>query len=207
MRIATEMARIGLAAALALLAAATNARADDVSLPIEHPLILQDADGKRVTTDDFPGKILLVYFGYTHCADQCPTSVSTMAEALDEMGPAARHVVPLFITVDPERDTGPVLKDYTASFDERLIGLTGTPEEIKAAADAVGVQYEKVLLNGSGGDYAIDHSWTMSVIDQTGRHARTFDYDAPHMLAKTLFDMLAKAGVDLEDVPNIGAYR
>lgn len=193
--------------ALALSVPAGAARADDVRLKLEHPIALTDPDGKRVTTSDFPGQLLLVYFGYTHCSDQCPTSVSTMVEALDEMGPAARHVQPIFITVDPERDTGAILKDYTAAFDERLLGLTGTPQEIKAAAEAVGVQYEKVELNGSAEDYAIDHSWTMSVIDETGKNARTFDFSAPHMLAKTLFDMLAKAGVDLEDVPNIGAYR
>jgi protein SCO1/2 len=197
----------GLLGALALALLAGPAPADDVRLRIDHPFTLTDTDGKRVTSSDFPGQVLLVYFGYTHCSDQCPTSVSTMIEALDEMGPAARHVQPLFITVDPERDTGPILKEYTAAFDERLIGLTGTPDEIRRAADAVGVQYEKVELNGSGDDYAIDHSWTMSVIDQSGANARTFDFSAPHMLAKTLFDMLAAAGVDLEDVPNIGAYR
>jgi protein SCO1/2 len=195
----------GLVASLALLAG--PARADDVRLRVEHAITLTDSDGKPVTSADFPGRLLLVYFGYTHCSDQCPTSVSTMVEALDEMGPAARHVQPLFITVDPERDTGPILKEYTAAFDERLMGLTGTPDEIKRAADAVGVQYEKVQLNGSGDDYAIDHSWTLSVIDATGKNARTFDFSAPHMLAKILFDMLAAAGVDLEDVPNIGAYR
>jgi cytochrome oxidase Cu insertion factor (SCO1/SenC/PrrC family) len=195
----------GLLGALALLAG--PALADDVRLRIDRPFTLTDTDGRRVTSADFPGRLLLVYFGYTHCSDQCPTSVSTMVEALEEMGPAARHVQPVFVTVDPERDTGAVLKDYTAAFDERLMGLTGTPEEIRQAADDVGVQYEKVQLNGSGDDYAIDHSWTMSVIDQTGQNARTFDFSAPHMLAKILFDMLAAAGIDLEDVPNIGAYR
>lgn len=205
----TATARIGALFAMLILALAMAqrpARADDVHLTLAHPIILTDVDGKRVTTSDFPGEILLVYFGYTHCADQCPTSVSTMVEALEEMGPAARHVQPIFITVDPERDTGPILKEYTASFDPRLLGLTGSPEAIRAAAEAVGVQYEKVELNGTG-DYSIDHSWTMSVIDETGKNARTFSFDAPHMLAKTLFDMLAKAGVDLGDVPNIAAFR
>jgi cytochrome oxidase Cu insertion factor (SCO1/SenC/PrrC family) len=189
----------------ALAGLASPARADDIRRAIAHPFTLVDTDGKRVTSGDFPGKIQLIYFGYTHCADQCPTSVSTMLEALDEMGPAARYVVPFFISVDPERDTAAVLKDYTASFDPKLVGLTGTPDEIRQAADAVGVQYAKIQLTAT--DYSIDHSWTMSVIDRTGKNARTFDFSAPHMLAKTLFDMLAAAGVDLEDVPNIGAYR
>lgn len=194
------------AVALVLYPFANSARAEDVRLRLDRPIVLTDPDGKRVSSSDFPGELLLVYFGYTHCSDQCPTSVSTMVEALEEMGPAARHVQPIFITVDPERDTGAILKEYTASFDPRLLGLTGSAEEIRAAAEAVGVQYEKVELNGTG-DYSIDHSWTMSVIDGTGRNARTFSFDAPHMLAKTLFDMLAKAGIDLQNVPNIGAFR
>src|SRR3954464_12917490 len=124
---------------LALAPLGHAALADDVRLRIAQPIVLTGADGKRVTSSDFPGQLLLIYFGYTHCSDQCPTSVSTMVEALDEMGPAAPHVQPIFITVDPERDTGPILKEYTAAFDPRLLGLTGTPQEIKGAAEAVGV--------------------------------------------------------------------
>jgi len=206
MSVAARFGTLLVALLSALSSLGRPALADDVRLALAHPITLTAPDGKRVSSSDFPGHLLLVYFGYTHCSDQCPTSVSTMVEALDEMGPAARHVQPIFITVDPERDTGPILKEYTASFDKRLLGLTGSPDEIKAAAAAVGVQYEKVELNGTG-DYSIDHSWTMSVIDETGRNARTFDFSAPHMLAKTLFDMLAKAGIDLEDVPNIAAFR
>jgi protein SCO1/2 len=104
---------------------------------------------------DFPGKWVLIYFGYTHCADFCPTGLSVLANALDQIGPAAAHVQPLFVTVDPERDKGEVLRDFTQAFDKRLIGLGGTVEQIKAAATALGASFEQVT-QGSG--YVIDHS-------------------------------------------------
>src|SRR5690349_13249116 len=100
----------------------TAATAEDKRIALEHALALTDADGKPVTSDDFPGKWLLVYFGYIHCADQCPTALSAMIEALTEIGPAAEHIQPLFVTVDPGRDRGAALKDFTAAFDKRLIG-------------------------------------------------------------------------------------
>lgn len=110
---------------------------------LDHPFALADADGKAMTSADFPGKWLLIYFGYTHCSDQCPTALSAMAEALDEIGPAASLVQPLFVTVDPERDRGPMLRNFTAAFDKRLIGLTGTREQTTDFAHAPGVKYEK----------------------------------------------------------------
>jgi protein SCO1/2 len=95
---------------------------------------LVDADGKPVTDADFPGKFLLVYFGYTHCADQCPTALTAIVEAI---GAAANAVQPIFITVDPERDRGPMLRQFTAAFDPRIVGLTGSPEQVAAAAKAL----------------------------------------------------------------------
>src|SRR5437763_7250717 len=94
----------------------------ETRIALEYPLVLADADGKSVTADDFPGKFLLVYFGYSHCADQCPTALSAMVEALDQIGPAADQIQPLFVTVDPERDRGAALRDFTAAFDKRLVG-------------------------------------------------------------------------------------
>ena len=132
-----------------------SARADEQRFALDGPLVLTDADGEAVTSDDFPGKWLLIYFGYGHCADQCPTALSAIVEALDEIGPAADKIQPLFVTVDPERDRGPALREFTAAFDKRIVGLTGTPEQIAAAARALGVKYEKVL-EGSD-DYVIDH--------------------------------------------------
>src|SRR5439155_6940186 len=147
-------------------------QAEERRIALGDPLVLIDADGNTVTSDGFPGKWLLVYFGYTHCADQCPTALTAMVEALDEIGPAAQHIQPLFVTVDPERDHGPALRDFTSAFDMRLIGLTGSPEQIAAAAQALGVEYQKVLSGPE--DYVIDHSTTLSLIGPDRREAVTF---------------------------------
>ena len=90
---------------LALLVSGVTvfAHAEEKRFALAHPLVLADADSKTVASDDFPGKWLLIYFGYIHCADQCPTAISAMIEALAEIGPAAEHIQPLFVTVDPER--------------------------------------------------------------------------------------------------------
>ena len=131
-------------------------------IALEHPLVLADADSKAVTSDDFPGQWLLIYFGYIHCADQCPTALSAMVEALAEIGPAAAHIQPLFVTVDPERDHGAALRDFTAAFDKRLIGLTGSPEQLAAAAETLGIEYRKMLSGNE--DYVVDHSSVLSVL-------------------------------------------
>ena len=180
--------------------------ADPVHLTLAGPFNLVDADGKTVSTGDFAGKWLLVYFGYLHCVDQCPTSLSVLAEAMDEIGPAAAHVQPLFITVDPERDRGPMLREFTAAFDKRLIGLGGTPDQVAAIANALGVKYEKVLLGGND-DYVVDHSATLSLIDPSGRHAETFSMAEPYQVAAKLFDALGRSGQTLSDVGNLGAYK
>src|ERR1700704_3799508 len=98
-----------------LIGGVAVAHAEEKRIALEHPLALADANGKPVTSGDFPGQWLLVYVGYIHCADQCPTALSAMVEALAEIGPAAAHIQPLFVTVDPERDRGPALKDFTAA--------------------------------------------------------------------------------------------
>jgi cytochrome oxidase Cu insertion factor (SCO1/SenC/PrrC family) len=182
-----------------------GARAEEQRRALDHPLVLTDADGKTVTTDDFSGKWLLVYFGYSHCADQCPTALSVIIEALDEIGPAAQHVQPLFVTVDPERDRGPALREFVASFDKRLVGLTGTAEQIAAAAQALGITYEKVLAGGE--DYVIDHSTTLSVIGPDRREALTFAMAEPYAIAAKLVAVLDRGGVALGNVNNLGAYR
>jgi protein SCO1/2 len=128
-----------------------------------------------------------------------------MIAALDEIGPASDYLQPLFVTVDPERDNGPILRSFTASFDKRLIGLGGAPEQIAAAADALGVRYEKVLFSES--DYVVDHSSTFSLVDPMGRHATTFQVSEPHQIAAKLLDILYRAGVNLDKVKNLGAYR
>ena len=196
---------IVVAAGLDLALCLSYAKGEDARIALDHPFALADADGKTVTSADFPGKLLLIYFGYTRCSDQCPTSLSAMAEALDEIGPAAQHVQPLFITVDPERDRGPMLREFTAAFDKRLIGLTGTQEQITEVAHALGVKYEKVLLDNSA--YVVDHSSTLSVVDPPGGSAVTFTLAEPYMIAAKLVELLDRSGIASGAVNNLGAYR
>ena len=194
-----------LSAAAVLGASPETVRGQDKRIALERPLVLADADGKTVTSEGFPGQWLLVYFGYTHCADQCPTALSAIVEALDEIGPAARHIQPLFVTVDPARDYGPALREFTAAFDKRLAGLTGSPAQIAAAAGALGIEYRKVLTGRD--DYVIDHSTTLSLIDPDRHEAVTFAVAEPYRIAARLIDALAEGGVALGDVNNLRAYR
>jgi cytochrome oxidase Cu insertion factor (SCO1/SenC/PrrC family) len=200
-----RISRLAMVVALALALLPRVAAAAEGDLVIDHPFSLIDADGKTVTAKDFPGKFLLVYFGYIHCADQCPTALTTMTEALDEIGPAAKYVQPIFITVDPERDHGGALRRFTAAFDPSIVGLTGTPDQIADAATSLGVKYEKVLLDNE--DYVVDHSSTMALIDPSGKTATSFKIAEPHLVAAKLFEVLGRAGVSLADVQNLGAYR
>jgi len=111
--------------------------------PIGGAFSLIDQDGRRRTDADFRGKLLMVYFGFTFCSDACPIDLQSVATTLDKLGPASERVQPLFITVDPEKDTPSQLKSYVALFHPRLIGLTGTPAEIKKVAGAYKVYYAK----------------------------------------------------------------
>ena len=179
--------------------------AAEAKITLDGPFSLIDADGKAVRSTDFPGKWLLIYFGYTHCVDQCPTALSAMTEAMDEIGPAADHIQPIFITVDPEHDNGPDLRNFTTAFDKRLIGLTGTTEQIAEIASSLGVKYQRVLL--ANDDYVVDHSSTLSLIDPAGRSAVTFNLSEPYMIAAKLFDVLDRAGTPLHNVNNLDSYR
>jgi protein SCO1/2 len=188
-----------------LLLCAGLARADAVRFAVDHPFTLIDADGTPVSDRDFPGKFLLIYFGYTHCADQCPTALSSIVEALNEIGPAANAVQPIFITVDPERDRGAMLRRFTAAFDPRIVGLTGTPDQVAAAAKALRIDYAKVFAGND--DYVIDHSTNLSIIDPDRRMAETVALAEPYQIAAKLIDVLGKGGVALGDVNNLRAWR
>jgi len=193
------------ALAIGLGLGAAGGQAAERRIALDHPIALVDPDGKTVSTDGFSGKWLLIYFGYTHCADQCPTALSTIVEALDELGPAAEFVQPLFVTVDPERDRGPALRAFTEAFDKRILGLTGTPEQVAAAADALGIEYKKVLAGSD--DYVIDHSTALSVIEPDRHGAVSFAMAEPYAIASELFGLLAEGGASLDRVGNVKAYR
>src|SRR5437764_8776240 len=139
------------------------------------PFKLVDQDGKTVTDADLKGKWQLVFFGYTHCPDTCPTALNELALALDQLGPKKQSVGIVFITVDPERDTPAVLKDYLASFDAPVTGLTGTPQEVAQAAKDYRVYYAKHPR--ADGGYDMDHSAVIYIMDPQGRFTATFTPD------------------------------
>ena len=168
-------------------------------------LTFTNADGNVVRGTDFAGKWLLVYFGYSHCADLCPTGLSVLANALDQIGAAAEHIQPLFITVDPERDNGAILRSFPQAFDRRMIGLGGSIEQIKEAAEVFGVSFRKVAQGDW--DYVVDHTSSYTLVDPSRNQAQPLREAEPHLLAAKLIAALSKAGVPLDNVNNIGAYR
>lgn len=132
------------------------------------PFTLVDHSGRTVSERDFAGRPLLLYFGYSYCPDVCPTELGTIAAALDAMGPAAERVTPIFITIDPERDTPAALADYVSRFHPRMIGLTGTADQIAQAARAYRVYYAKVRPRDAT-DYLMDHSSFIYFVGPDGR--------------------------------------
>jgi len=133
------------------------------------PFVLEDSNGKQVTDRAFLGEYMLVYFGYTYCPDVCPTTLNDVADALDRLGPEAAKLQPIFITVDPKRDTPAVMKQYTAAFTPRLIGLTGTPEQIADAAKEYRVYYAEHRTGPGPDDYSMDHSSILYLMGPDGK--------------------------------------
>jgi protein SCO1 len=132
------------------------------------PFSLVDDTGQAVTERSFAGRWMLVYFGFTYCPDVCPTELGTIAAALDALGPAADRVVPVFITVDPERDTPDAMADYVSRFHPRMRGLTGTPEQIADVARRYRVYYARARRAGAT-DYLVDHSSFIYLVGPDGR--------------------------------------
>jgi protein SCO1/2 len=133
---------------------------------------LVDQNGKTRTPADFRGKLMLVYFGYTYCPDVCPTELQTISDALDLLGEKADDVQPLFITVDPERDTPEQLKMYARSFHPSLLPLTGTPQQVDKAARAYKVYYRKA--EQTDGEYLMDHSSFVFLMGRDGKYVMHF---------------------------------
>jgi protein SCO1/2 len=168
----TVYAIIGLLVAVMLLAAGAYlflSGAQPAALTVGGPFSLIDGDGHPVTDQTWRGKYMLVYFGYTYCPDVCPTTLSAVADALDKLGPKADRIQPLFITVDPKRDTTSVVKQYAAAFGPRFIGLTGSPEQIAAAAKAYRVYYAEHRTGPGPDDYSMDHSSVLYLMGPDGR--------------------------------------
>jgi protein SCO1/2 len=133
------------------------------------PFTLENSSGKTVTDRDFRGKYMLVYFGYTYCPDVCPTTLNAVADALDKLGAKAKDLRPIFITVDPQRDTPDVMKQYTGAFSPNLIGLTGTPDEIANVAKEYRVYYAKHVTGPGPNDYSMDHSSILYLMGPDGQ--------------------------------------
>ena len=133
-----------------------------------------------MSNEDFRGRFQLIAFGYTYCPDVCPTTLVEMAEILKTLGSKASRLQAIFITVDPERDTGKVLKTYTEFFDPRILGLTGSPLLVRRAADNFRIRYAKVQEPGaSAGPYAVDHSAGMILLGPDGQVIRKFAFATP----------------------------
>ena len=137
------------------------------------PFQLTDQSGKAVTDADMKGKPFLVFFGFTHCPDICPTTLFDMSQLMKELGPDADRAGALFITVDPDRDTPKVMKDYLSNFDPHVRGLTGDPTAINAAIRAYRVYAKKVPLEN--GDYTMDHTALVYLMDKNGHFVAPFD--------------------------------
>ena len=143
------------------------------------PFTLTDHEGNTVTEADFLGRYTLVYFGYTFCPDVCPMELQSITEALERLGPKADDVVPLFITVDPERDTVAVMADYAQNFHANLRALTGTPEEIRATTRAYRVYFKKADGPEEGDDYLMDHTSLIYFMGPDGSYITHFTFGSP----------------------------
>jgi protein SCO1/2 len=137
------------------------------------PFQLVDHDGKTVTEQNLKGKPTLIFFGFTHCPDVCPTALFEMSELLRAMGKDGDRVNAYFVSVDPERDSVAKMKDYLSSFDPRLKGLTGDPAAVEKIVTSYRVYAKKVPLKD--GDYTMDHTALIYLMDREGRFVRPFD--------------------------------
>jgi protein SCO1/2 len=193
----------------------THDLAEPGSVPIGGPFALTDQTGKPVTDEDYRGKYLLVFFGYTYCPDVCPTTLNDLAETMDLLGDRARTVQPLFISVDPERDTPDVLAKYVAAFGHRIVGLTGTKKEIADVARAYHVFFQKISVEDYYGesldrksaakaekdgeakpkDYFYNHSANVYLMSPNGDYLTHFDYGTkPKDMASTVLAAIDKFG-------------
>lgn len=160
------------------------------------PFQLVDQTGKTVTDADYRGRFMLIFFGYSSCPDVCPTELSTMARALDLLGKRADRVQPIFITVDPARDTPKSLAAYVANFYPKMVGLTGTPEQIAAVAKAYRVYYARSpgptqAEKPGSDDYFMDHSAFVYLMGPDGKYRTMFRRATkPETMAKTIGEIL-----------------
>jgi protein SCO1/2 len=184
---------LGLGAAWAVHLWSPRDAAQTVSASaIGGPFELVDQTGRTRTQADLVGKFSLIYFGFTYCPDACPTALLAMAEALDQLGPPlAAKIQPVFVSVDPERDTVAQMAAYIAAVDDRFWGLTGSPEQVAKAAKAYRVYYRKVTPPGTA-EYLVDHTSLVYVMGPNGNYRAHFTHETPpERIAQILRPLLA----------------
>ncbi len=171
----------------------------DLSLPFvtREPggaFLLTDHTGKPFTQNGLKGRPTLVYFGYTFCPDICPTHLADTMQALDRLGALGKKIQPIFISIDPERDTVEQVKGYVTHFSDTMIGLTGTSAQVSQAAKVFGASYRKVDVR-SGDDYHMDHSALSYLMDRNGKFLATVPpHIGPDAMAEKIRTALKKAG-------------
>ena len=171
------------------------------------PFTLIDHSGKTVTDRDFLGAYMLMFFGYTYCPDVCPTTMQVIGDALDELGEKGKNIRPVFISVDPDRDTPQELANYVSHFHPRMIGLTGAKDQLLSIADDYGATYFKVYMPPSGdesdddgkgsakGEYLINHSAATYLMGPDGKFITLFAYGVPtQTMVQEIRSVLQKAG-------------
>jgi len=156
------------------------------------PFTLTNQHGNRVSLADFRGKVVLLYFGFTFCPDVCPTDLLAIGHAVKSLGKASDEVQPVFITLDPARDTRELLRDYTAAFHPRFVALTGSEDDIRRIATGYKVYYERVTPPGSK-TYFIEHTAFTFLLDRNGKYVLFFPPGTPpERMAVMLREQLAK---------------
>jgi len=192
-RVRRRLLVIAAACVVAAVAVRTHAyikamQSGEASLPgaitIGGPFNATDADGKPFFSTELAGHPYAIFFGYTHCPDVCPTTLTEMTNHLAKLGSSGDRLKIVFVTVDPARDTAPYLKTYLTAFDPRIIGLTGSDAQVAQIARAYRIFYQKEP--GKDGEYSMNHSATMFLMDSNGRFAGTLNYqeDEPVQFAK-----------------------
>ena len=159
------------------------------------PISLTDSTGKRVTEDTFRGRASLVYFGFTYCPDVCPATLVTIERALRRLPNDIQPPRTILISLDPERDTPASMASYIATdvFPDDMVGLTGTPDEIRAAADAFKIAYERIEVTENTAEYTIDHSSILYLMDENWSLKTFFTYEAdPQSISDCLALQLPK---------------
>lgn len=184
------VAAAGLGWRFLMPAAETTVSAQQGTVPIGGPFSLIDQNGRRVTDQDFRGRFMLVYFGYTFCPDVCPLGLQTIAQAMDGLPQDVQdQVVPIFVTVDPARDTVEVVRSYVQAFHPKLVGLTGSEAEIGAAVRAYRVYARKA--EPKDGAYLVDHSTFTYLMDREGRYLAHFGHGTtPEEMARRIADLV-----------------